>query len=450
MANVRDTLETDAPRPLKVGAATGPPQAGSPQATPRRARRSAIMAFLAVVGPGVIAAAAGNDAGGIATFSTVGASYGYRLLWMFALITVSLALVQEMCARMGAATGKGLADLIRENFGIRRTAFVMLALLVANGATTVSEFVGAGAALELFGIPRLLGVPVVAFGVWWLVIKGSYKRVEVVFLGLAAIFLAYPVAAFMAEPDWREVGRSLITPSLQWDVGYLSTFIATVGTTITPYMQIYVQSAVAEKGVTMRDYPLERLDVFVGAVFGSLISFFIIVATAAQLNPRGIQIETAADAAEALAPLVGPGAKYLFAAGLFGACVLAAAVLPLSTAYSLSEAFGFERGVSRSFREAPVFHSIFSGLIAIGAAVAILPDLPIIDLLLQIQVINGLLLPVVLISILTLVNDRSIMGRYTNGPLYNVIAWGTVVLVVVLSAAMIGLTLLQRFGLVAG
>jgi NRAMP (natural resistance-associated macrophage protein)-like metal ion transporter len=396
---------------------------------------------MTILGPGMIAANAGNDAGGIATYATVGADHGYTLLWVLVPITISLGIVQEMCARMGAVTGKGLADLIRERFGVRWTALVMLALLVANGGVTVSEFVGIAAATELFGVPRYVSVPLAAASVWWLVVKGSYRRVERVFLLMSLVFLGYIVSAFLARPEWGVIAHELVRPSFHLDLAYLFTFVAVVGTTISPYMQVYVQSSVVEKGVTAEEYTLTRADVWTGTVFAISIVFFIIVSTAATLHRHGIRIETAADAARALEPLAGHYAGLLFATGLFGASMLAAGVLPLATAYSISEALGFEKGVSRSFREAPIFIGIFSFLVAVGALVAVIPGLPLIRVLIVTQVINGLLLPVILIAILRLVNDREVMGTYTNGPVYNVAAWLTAIIVSALSLLLIGATL---------
>lgn len=401
------------------------------------ARHKRIIGYLAILGPGMITANAGNDAGGIATFASVGAELGYRLLWVLIPITISLGLVQEMCARMGAVTGKGLADLIRERFGVRWTALVMLALLIANAGVTVSEFVGIAAATELFGISRFVSVPLAALGIWWLVVKSSYQRVERMFLLMSLVFLGYVVSAFLARPNWGTVAFELVKPSFSLDQAYLFTVVAVVGTTIAPYMQVYVQSSVAEKGVTPEDYARTRIDVWVGTVFAILIVFFIVVSTAATLHTHGIHINNAADAARALRPLAGNYAEKLFGIGLFGASMLAAGVLPLATAYSVSEALGFEKGVSRSFREAPIFLGIFTFLVAVGAAIAVIPNLPLIRVLLVTQVINGLLLPVILFAILRLVNNRELMGEYVNGPLYNVGAWLTAIIVTLLSLLLI-------------
>ena len=397
------------------------------------ARRKRLLMYLAILGPGMITANAGNDAGGIATFASVGADFGYSLLWLLIPITISLGIVQEMCTRMGAVTGKGLADLIRERFGVRWTALIMLALLVANAGVTVSEFVGIAAASELFGVSHYISVPLAAFLVWWLIVKGSYKRVERVFLLMSLVFLGYIVSAFLARPDWSAVTVGLVRPEFKLEHAFLFTFVAIVGTTISPYMQVYVQSSVVEKGVTPENYVKTKIDVWVGTIFAILIAFFIVVSTAATLHKAGIQVTSAGDAARALRPLAGRYAETLFGIGLFGASMLAAGVLPLATAYSISEALGFEKGVSRSFREAPIFLGTFTFLVAVGAAIAIVPNLPLIRVLLVTQVINGLLLPIVLFAILKLVNNRELMGRHVNGPLYNIAAWLTAIVVTLLS-----------------
>jgi Mn2+/Fe2+ NRAMP family transporter len=341
---------------------------------------------------------------------------------------------------MGAVTGKGLADLIRERFGVRWTALVMLALLIANGGVTVSEFVGIAAATELFGIPRFFSVPLAAVFIWWLVVKGSYQRVERVFLLMTLVFLGYIASAFLARPDWTKVAVGLVRPSFSLDSAYLFTLVAVVGTTISPYMQVFIQSSVVEKGITAENYGRTRVDVWVGTIFAILIVLFIVISTAATLHKRGIQITTASDAARALQPLAGHYAEALFGIGLFGASMLAAGVLPLATAYSVSEALGFEKGVSRSFREAPIFLGVFTFLVAVGAAIAVLPNLPLIKVLLVTQVINGLLLPVILFAVLRLVNDSELMGSHVNGSLYNVAAWLTVTAVTFLSLLLILIT----------
>src|SRR2546423_385460 len=401
------------------------------------ARRKRLLAYMAILGPGMITANAGNDAGGIATFASVGADFGYSLLWILIPIAISLGIVQEMCARMGAVTGKVLADLIRERFGVRWTALIMLALLVANAGVTVSEFVGIAAATELFGVSRFITVPLAAIGVWTLVVKGSYRRVEKAFLMMSLVFLGYIISAFLARPDWSAVAIGLVRPQFKFEHAFLFTFVAIIGTTISPYMQVYVQSSVVDKGVTADDYDRTKIDVWVGTIFAILIVFFIVVSTAATLHKAGIQISSAEDAARALRPLAGRYAQTLFGIGLFGASMLAAGVLPLATAYSISEALGFEKGVSRSFREAPIFLGTFTFLIAVGAAIAVVPNLPLFRVLLVTQVINGLLLPIVLFAILRLVNNRELMGTYVNRPLYNIAAWLTAILVTLLSVLFI-------------
>lgn len=389
----------------------------------------------------MIAASAGNDAGGIATFASVGAEFGYSLLWILIPISISLGIVQEMCARMGAVTGKGLSDLIRERFGVRWTAVIMLSLLIANAGVTVSEFVGIAAAAELFGVSRFVAVPLAAILVWWLVAKGSYKKVEKAFLLMSLVFLGYIVSAFLARPDWTAVGVGLIKPTFKLEQTFVFTLVAVIGTTISPYMQVYVQSSVVDKGVTVDNYRETKADVWFGNIFSSLVVFFIIVSTAATLYKADIHITTAADAARALRPLAGRYAETLFGLGLFGASMLAAGVLPLATAYSISEALGFEKGVSRSFREAPIFLGTFTFLVAVGAAIAVIPNLPLFRVLLVTQVINGLLLPVVLFAILRLVNNRELMGTRVNGPLYNAAAWLTTIVVTALSLLYILMTI---------
>jgi Mn2+/Fe2+ NRAMP family transporter len=407
--------------------------------------RPAVLVVLSVLGPGLIAANAGNDAGGIATYASVGARYGYGLLWVIVVLTVALAVIQEMCARMGAATGEGFTDLVRGHLGIRWTLFVVLCLLVANGGTIVSEFAGIAAAAELFGVPRALAVVPAAVGLWWLVARGNYASVERVFLAMTLVFFAYPISAWLAGPDWGEAARRTVVPSIHWDGNYLFLVVATIGTTVTPYMQLYVQGSIAEKGVRLRDYGPQRIEVYGGALFSNLIAGFIIIATAATLYAHGIhEVSDAASAARALEPLAGPYAQALFGVGLLGASLLAAAVLPLATAYSVSEALGFERGLDKGFREAPIFLGLYTGLIALGAAVALIPGVPLITLLLVVQVVNGLLLPVILISILRLVNRRDLMGPAVNGPLYNALAVTMTVVIAAMALLMVGSLVFAR------
>ena len=398
-----------------------------------------LFAYLAVLGPGIIAANAGNDASGIATYSSSGAAYGYSLLWTFIPMTISLVVVQIMCVKMGTVTGKGLADLIREQFGVRWTAVVMLALLIANSGVIVSEFVGIAQASELFGIPRYLTVPLTAIAIWWLVVKGSQERVERVFLTMSLVFFCYVISAFLAKPEWGVVAKEFVKPSFQLDTAYLFTVMALIGTTVTPFMQVFVQSSVVEKGMDVDDYPLARADAVVGTLFACAIAAFIVISTAATLHQQGItEIDSAATAAESLVPVAGQYAKYLFAIGLFGAAMLAMGVLPLATAYSLSEALGFEKGLSHSFREAPIFLGIFTSLIVIGVVVALIPGIPQIQLLLVTQSINGLLLPVILVAIVLLASNEEIMGEHKISLPFKCLAWTITVIVSILSILLLG------------
>jgi Mn2+/Fe2+ NRAMP family transporter len=401
--------------------------------------------YLAILGPGIIAANSGNEASGIATYSTAGADYGYTLLWSFIPMTICFIVAQEMCVRMGVVTGQGLADLIREQFGVRWTALVMLALLIANTGIIVAEFVGIAQASELLGISRYISVPITAMVVWWLVVRGTPKRVEQIFLLMSLVFLTYIVSAFMAKPDWTHVAREFVTPSFSLESGYLFTVVALIGTTITPFMQIFVQSSVVEKHLDDDDLNFARADAVIGVFFANLIAAFIVIATATTLHSSGVKLEDAADAAQALAPVVGEYAKYLFAVGLFGASMLAMGVLPLATAYSLTEALGFEKGLSRSFREAPIFLGIFTTLIILGAIVALIPGIPQIRLLLLTQCVNGLLLPVLLIAIVILANNREIMGEHKNKFLFNVVAVTVTTVVSILSVLLIGKTIADMF-----
>jgi NRAMP (natural resistance-associated macrophage protein)-like metal ion transporter len=416
----------------------------------RKSRFAPLLAVFGIFGPGLIAANAGNDAGAVATWSSVGAQFGFRLLWVLLLITVSLSVVQEMCARMGAATGKGLSDLIRERFGVRGAAFAMLTLLIANALVTISEFAGIAAASELFGIPKYFTVPVAAVGIWLLITRGSYQRVEKIFLIMSLAFLTYPIAAILAHPSWGDVAKHTVVPYAKWSITYLQLLVGTVGTTITPYMQLYIQSSVAEKGVDMEHYKRERTETYLGSVFAAIVVASIVIATGATIyaasHGAGTQINDAKQAAVALEPFLGKYAPYLFGVGLIGASLLAAAVLPLSTAYAVCESFGFERGVSYSFREAPIFQGLFTGMLAFGALVALIPGLPLIQLIVVSQIINGALLPILLYFILKLVNDRGIMGKHVNTPTQNAVAYSTAILLAILSAVMILTTFLPLVG----
>jgi Mn2+/Fe2+ NRAMP family transporter len=393
------------------------------------------MAYLLVMAPGIITASAGNDAGGIATYAHAGAAYGYGMLWAMVVTAVSLIVVQEMCARMGAVTGKGLADLIREEFAIGWVFVAMLGLLVANGAITVSEFIGVAACAGIAHLPVPVVVPLVGLGVWLLVTRGPSSVVQRVFLGLTVIFFAYIPAAFLAKPNWADVLHGTLVPNLSAQGTYLADLIALVGTTISPYMQLYVQSSVVDDGITPRDYPLTRAGVVSGSIFAILVACFIIIATGATLygTPGAANINDAGQFAVALEPFLHEYALPLFGAGLFGASLLAAAVLPLSTAYAVCEMFGFESGLSRKFDDAPVFYGLLTALIAIGVLIASLPRLPLVDVLLKLQALNGVVLALLLVFIVRLVNMREIMGKYVNGRVYNVLAYATAVLLILLS-----------------
>ena len=405
-----------------------------------------VVTYLAILGPGIIAANAGNDAGGIATYSSAGAAYGYTLLWTFIPMTVSLIVVQEMCMRMGVVTGQGLADLIREHFGVRWTAFVMLALMIANTGVIISEFVGIGQASELLGVSRFVTIPLSGAAIWYLVVRGSPRRVERVFLLMSLVFFTYVISAFVSKPDWSLVATSFVHPTFSTDTGYLFTVMALIGTTIAPFMQIYVQSAAVEKGMDKDELLVARADVIIGMTFADIIAAFIVICTAATLYAHGVNnIDSAATAAESLVPIAGVYAKYLFAIGLFGASMLAMAVVPLATAYSLSEALGFEKGLSRSFREAPIFIGIFTALLLIGSIVAMIPGIPPITLLLVAQCVNGVLLPVLLLAIVRLINKPEIMGEYTNSFAFNLFAYATTAIVSVLSLLLIGKTIADMF-----
>ena len=406
--------------------------------------------YLLALGPGLLAASAGNDAGGIATYASAGASYGYGLLWAMVIVTIFVGVVQEMSARLGAVTGKGFSDLVRESFSLRVTALILLTLFIANLGIIVSEFVGIAAAAELFGVSRYIAVPLAAVLVWLLITRGSYGRVERILLALTLVFFAYIAAAFLAQPDWREVFYRTIHPTPRLELGYLQLLVALIGTTISPYMQLYIQSSVVEKGVTPDEYRYTRVDVWAGTLFAGIVAAFIIIATAATLYPRGIAIETAADAAVALEPVAGPYASVLFGIGLLGASLLAAGVLPLATTYVMSEALGFERGVSRSWEEAPIFMGLFTGLVTLGAVLALIPGLPLFQVLVGVYVLNGLLLPIELFAMLSLINNRELMGRYVNRGLYNLLAWSIAIIVGLLSLTLIAITLLGWFGVKLG
>jgi len=401
-----------------------------------------IMLFLAILGPGIITANVDNDAGGITTYSLAGAKFGYSLLWLMIPTTIALVVIQEMCARMGAVTGKGLSDLIREMFGVKVTFYVMIALLLTNMGNSISEFAGIAASLEIFGISKYLSVPVAAVLIWLLIVKGSLKVVEKIFLVACMVYVAYPIAAFMSHPPWHEIVRATVVPDFRPNSEYMMMMVGVVGTTIAPWMQFYQQSAVVEKRITVDQYAFTRLDVIIGCILAIVVASFIVIACAASIHLQGLKVETAADAAMALKPLVGEYATTLFAFGLCNASVFAACILPLSTAFYICEGMGWESGVDNDFRTAPQFFWLFTVIIILSAGFILLPNAPLIAIMYISQVVNGAVLPFVLIFMLRLINDKRLMGKHTNGPVFNVIAWVTVVI-------MIFLTLLMTFDMLA-
>jgi NRAMP (natural resistance-associated macrophage protein)-like metal ion transporter len=407
----------------------------------RRGWRARLMLTLAVVGPGFITANVDNDAGGIWTYSVAGAQFGYSLLWVMIPTTIALVVVQEMAARMGAVTGKGLSDLIREEFGFRITFLLMLALVVTNFGNIMAEFAGVASSLELFGASKYVVVPAAAAAVWLLVVHGTYSSVEKIFLMASGFYVCYIIAGVMARPDWKAAAFATMTRPESVGLrnyGYLYMVIGLVGTTIAPWMQFYLQASIVEKGVTARQYRASRLDVMIGCLFAAIVAWFIIVACAATLHTAGqLQIESAADAAQALRPLAGEYTYLLFAAGLFNASLFAASILPISTAYAVCEGLGFESGLDKKFHEAPAFYWLYTLLIVLGAGVLLIPDFPLTHIMVLSQVVNGVLLPFVLIFMLLLTNDRELMGKYTNSRRFNVIAWATVVVMIGLTVAML-------------
>jgi len=382
-----------------------------------------IFFYISIFGPGLITASADNDAPGIATYSMAGSTYGYRFLWLIVVITVGELIVQEMAARMGAVTGKGTADLIRERFGVRVTTFAMFCLLLGNLVTTIAQFAGVAAGTELLGISRYITVPLAALLVGFLVLRGSYERVEKVLLVLCLAALSYVITAFAVRPPWGEVLRQAVTPSFSSDTGYILAVLATIGTTITPWGVVYMQASVADKGVDMERYHLTRMDVMFGAAWGNIVSAFIVICTAATLFVHGISVETAEQAAMALAPLAGESARYLFTTGLLGASLLAASVLPLSTAYAVCEAFGWERGLDRRSQEAPFFYGLYIGIIVLSVIVVLIPGIPLFPIMWLSQSLNAILLPVLLVLVLKLVNNRRVMGDWVNRRWQNILAW---------------------------
>jgi len=410
--------------------------------------RIRILLFLAVLGPGFITANVDNDSGGILTYSQAGAQYGYTLLWTMIPITIALIVVQEMCARMGVVTGKGLSDLIREEFGLRLTVVLMVLLVIVNYTNVVTEFIGIAGSMHLFHVTKFISVPFCAFLVWYMVVRGSYKSTEKIFIVASLVYICYILAGVLSQPSWHDALWATVelpAKSVWSDKAYLYMAIGVIGTTIAPWMQFYLQSSIVEKGIRVKDYGASRLDVIVGSLFTDIVAWFIIVACAATLFVHGLgAIQTAADAAEAMRPLAGDYAFVLFAFGLFNASVFAASILPLSTAYTVCEGLGVESGVDKSFKEAPFFYWLYLLLIVGGAVtVLLLPDAQLINFAILSQVLNGVLLPVVIILMLMLINRPDLMGEHKNSRLWNVIAWGTSIIV-------IGMTLVMLWGMMPG
>ena len=415
---------------------------GLQQGQPAPRKKSRVLVVLAALGPGVVAAMAGNDAGGISTYSTIGAKFGYGTLWIIPIMMVMLAIVQEGASRMGAVTGKGFASLIREQFGVRLTALAMIAVLIESGAATLSEFAGIAAGMELFGVSKYVAVPIAGVVVWLLVMGGSYKRVEKVFLAISCVFVTYIVAAFLAQPNWGEVGLFLVIPHFENNPSFISLVIATVGTTIAPWMIFLTQNNVVDKGVTPDELPLERVDAIGGAIVACAVAGFIIITTGTVLYPQGITVDSAAAAATALTPIAGQYATILFGVGLVAASFLAACVVPLVASSAICEAFGWERGVDRGWNDAPAFRGIYTAMIVIGVVVTLIPDVSLISIMLIAQFVSGVLLPVLLIFMVLILSDRHVMRAYTNRRLLTVLIWVLIVVVFVLTIGCLAMTVL--------
>lgn len=398
-----------------------------------RIKKRRILRFLAIMGPGIITASVDQDAGGIATYSLAGARYGFGLLWTIPLIVISLAVIQEMNARMGIFAGKGLADLIRERLGVRVTLVALSVLALANLANTMANFAGIAASTEIYGVSRYFSVPASALLLSWLVVKGTYRFVEKAFLVSSALYLVYAVSAFLARPSWLEVLHETVRPNFHMDSAYLTMLITVVGTTIAPWMLFYLQSSVVDKGISTREFSYARADAYLGSVIAGVMMFFIIVACGATLFPHGIRVETAEQAAMAIEPFAGRFAAFLFGFGLFNSSIAAAAVIPLSTAYAVCEGLGWDTGINRTFREAPGFFSIYLSMVGASALLILWPKAPLITIMYLSQTLNGILLPFVLIFMLLLINDRAIMGIRVNSPTFNLIAWGTAALMIILT-----------------
>jgi NRAMP (natural resistance-associated macrophage protein)-like metal ion transporter len=401
-------------------------------------RLRGLLLFLSVAGPGIITSNVDNDAGGIATYSMAGAHFGTTLLWSLIPIMVALIIVQEMSSRMGVVTGKGLSDLIRERFGVKITVYLMLALVLTNFGNVIAEFAGVASSLEIFHVSKYISVPLAAVIVWLLVVKGTYRTVEKVFLSACVFYVTYIVAGFLAKPDWAAVGGDILTPSFKMSSESLGMIIGLVGTTIAPWMQFYLQAAIVEKNVSVKEYRMSRLDVIIGSVVVTVVAGFIVLTCAATLFKAGIRVETAADAAQALRPLAGRYCAALFAFGLLNASLFAASILPLSTAFVVCEAMGWENGVDKKFSEAPQFYGLYTMLILLGAGIVLLPRIPLFPVMYISQVLNGMVLPLLLVFMIRLINNKKLMGGHVNGLIYNSISWATVVVLGGLSIVYIG------------
>lgn len=409
----------------------------------KKNRWSQFMLFLTILGPGIITGSVDNDAGGITAYSNAGATYGYKLLWTLIPAFIVLLVVQEMNARMGIVTQKGLADLIRENFGVRVTFFIFLGLIIADIGNTATEFAGVAGSMQVFNVSKYISVPIAAIVVWVMVVKGTYKSAEKIFLVFSVFLLSYIISALLAHPDWNQIQSSLIRPSMDMNIDSLSTVIGIVGTTIAPWMQFYMQSSVIEKGIKLKEYKYEIWDVVIGCVITIAVAFFIIVACAATLHVNGIKINEAKDAAIALKPLAGTFASGIFAFGLLVASIFSAAILPIATAFYICEAFGFEAGIDKKMNEAPEFYTLFTAIIIIGVTIILIPNANLIGITLGTQVINGILLPVVLVCMMLMVNNKDIMGEYVNKGIGNIVGWGTIIILIILTVILTGTSLAQ-------
>lgn len=393
--------------------------------------------FLAIVGPGIITGSVDNDVGGITTYSVAGAQFGYKLIWTLIPAFIVLFVTQEMNARMGIVTGKGLADLIRENTGVKVTFFIVIFLLGADIMNTMTEFSGVAGSMQIFGVSKYISVPIVAIGVWFIVVKGTYRIAEKIFLIFCLALFVYVAAALMGKPDWGAVGQSILKPQIEMNFSYIYTVIALIGTTIAPWMQFYMQSSVIEKQLRVKDLKWSRLDVLIGCICTIVVAFFIVVSCASTLHVKGIEITAASDAAAALAPVAGALASQVFAFGLFVASIFAAVILPVSVSFYVCEAFGYEAGIDKKWEEAPQFYWLYTGIIAVSAGMILIPDAPLIKIALWSQTINGILLPVVLICMVLIINKKEVMGKYVNKPLTNVIAWATIAILIALTITLV-------------